>query len=273
MMTLYWYNGDLEFEQEKPRFETPPVYEVIRVIDGEPLFFQEHMIRLYHSLKLVHLIIGYDEITFYKAIKKLVVKTELENNNFRIEIGINKTGNLGCLIFPVPSFYPTDEMRGKGVTLSLGMVVRQNPHAKVFYETYQDQINQLKAEKNAYEIVLHDSSGKLSEGSRSNIFFVKNKTLYSAKSKDILLGITREKIIEVLKTLKFELVEQDIYVNEITQFDACFMSGTSVHVLPIRSIDHVDYLSVENPVIQALVDGFGKTVSRDIETTRRLYND
>lgn len=86
----------------------------------------------------------------------------------------------------------------------------------------------------------------------------------------MLKGITRNKI----KTLTgFNFVEKNITVNELSDFDACFLTGTSIHILPIFMIDDVSYHSSQNKLILSLMNAFHHTVINDIENTRRKLND
>lgn len=269
----FWMNGMIVEDGEKPVFIEPPVYEVVRVIGGIPLFFHDHMLRLDQSLKLVGYESDFREHDYYIAIKSLVDSTGLFEHNFRLEIGLDGSDDLTAIVFPVPSFYPDRNQYDQGVKLASYTVVRENPHAKVYYKSYQEQIAELKKNLDVYEILLHDKFGKISEGSRSSVFFIKGDTIYSAKSSEILMGITRNKIIENLNDMDISFVEQDIYMSELDQYDACFISGTSIHVLPVQSIDQHEFGSSKNKVIRLLTQVFKDTVHADLEKTRRHYND
>jgi len=90
-------------------------------------------------------------------------------------------------------------------------------------------------------VLLIDSAGNITEGSRSNVFFVNNDKLYSAPGNKILQGITRIKILEICNIAGVRVVETEIPANGVNQYEAAFLTGTSPKVLPISTIEKVVY--------------------------------
>jgi len=79
----------------------PSFYEVIRVIDGIPLFFEEHIQRLVQSLQLLNFKLPYDESTIKKQIHTLIQINKCYNYNVKIVVNNlnNKVPNLFMLMF------------------------------------------------------------------------------------------------------------------------------------------------------------------------------
>lgn len=270
---MYWLSGEVKADDNALFFENPPVYEVIRLMEGIPLFFEAHMERLEHSLKLVGYPSNFHKKDYYEAIRKLVESTGIMNNNIRLEVGKTEDDIDQSVLYFVKSSYPTPIEYNSGVDVMTTEVVRENPHAKVFYEGYAGKIAALRQKEQVYEVLLHNSSGVLSEGSRSNLFFIKDDTLISAKSETILMGITRDKLLGILDDLKIKLIEKDIHISELETFEACFISGTSIHILSIKKIDLITYSSAEHPIIKRMTDAFRGVVFQDIIKTRRQYHN
>ncbi len=260
------------YESNRPvAFSVPPVYEVIRLMDGVPLFYKGHMARLKNSLVLQNMDIEVDDHLIYKDIEGLYQLNDRQPINVRIEIGLTETSEMGILVFAVKPQYPAKEVYGQGVLTVLAQVVRTNPHAKVYYESYQKKIADIKSQTNAFEVLLYDEAGKISEGSRSNVFFIKGKTLYSPKSEDVLLGISRSELMAVIADEGISYVEKDLFLSDVTDFEACFLSGTSIHLLPISQIDQITFESAKHPLMKQLLEGFIKRVHKDIEETKRGF--
>ena len=257
--------------EENVEFANPPVYEVIRVIDGTPLYFSEHVERLFKSLKLIHVHTDLKEADLLAGIDRLVLETGLLNNNVRIEIGENLMGDLTWVLFWVKSQYPDKTIYVQGVKTVTSKITRENPHAKVYRKQYADSINAIKLESKAYEVILVKENGVVTEGSRSNLFFIAEGKLFSASEKDVLMGITREKLITLLDDLSIQLIEKDISVGDINRFEACFITGTSIYLLPVKCIDDVWFNSAEHPLFKKLATAFERIVKDDLEHTRRLY--
>jgi len=268
-----WISVNGELFQASPiiQWKAPPVYEVMRLIDGIPLFFDEHIERLKHSLALM----GYQEIgnpkQLYKNIVELAKKNDIKAHNMRLEMGVNALGEKMSVLYGVTTFYPDATYYREGVETVTTEIVRDTPHAKVINQAYLTHISQIKLEYNIFEVIIMDSHHKLAEGSKSNLFFVKGDTLYSAKSKDILMGITRLKILEVAKALSITLIEDDISLKDLPQFEACFISGTSIHILPVKKINDQIFDTVHHGVIRRLSNAFEALIQEDIQKTRRNY--
>ncbi len=89
------------------------------------------------------------------------------------------------------------------------------------------------------DAVVLNEQGQVSEGSAMNLFFIKEgKLITTSSTDDILVGITRNTVIELGKYLGLETVERNINRSEIYVFDEVFACGTGVQVLPVNSIDH-----------------------------------
>ena len=256
------------------KWVSAPVYEVIRLMEGEPLFFEEHMSRMRESLRITEASYTLDASQIYQDIKTLAVKEAIVNQNVRIEVGqVDQEGSWALHLFFVPSKYPEHEEYLKGVKTVTTHIVRNTPHAKVFNSAYQEHVQSVREVNEAFEVIIMDESGKIAEGSKSNLFFVKDQVLYSAKAEDILMGITREKVLEVAKNIGVKIIEKDLYIKDINQFDGCFLSGTSIHILPICQIDDIPYPSSTLPTIVALMEGLNKLVKHQIQNTKGVYEN
>ncbi len=132
-------------------------------------------------------------------------------------------------------------MYDEGIKTLTYNAIRENPHAKVINQSLRDNVNALLKEKDCYEALYINDKNEITEGSRSNTFFLKGKKVYTAPAKDVLLGVTRQRIIRLCRENGIEVIEMPIKLNEINKFDAVFMSGTSPKVLPIKYIDDIKY--------------------------------
>jgi branched-chain amino acid aminotransferase len=78
----------------------------------------------------------------------------------------------------------------------------------------------------------------VSEGPGENIFVVKNGVLYTPPEyASILMGITRDSVIEIAKAQGVKVVESDIDRSMLYNADEVFFTGTAAEVTPIREID------------------------------------
>lgn len=230
------------------------IYEVIRIIDGKTLYFTGHMNRMEKSIQPYIKDYKIDRKKTRKLINELILATEMKNGNMRIEGYLNNGKNCDMIAYIVKGNYPDQSMYKKGVIIKTMQYKRENPNEKIMNVEYKNKVKVFLEENNVYEALLC-SDGKISECSRSNIFFIKDGKAYSSKKDDILLGITRGKVIEILEYLNIKLMEEEILLESLGDFDAAFLTGTSINVLPIRKIDGYMF-NVNDDILRKIMKKF-----------------
>jgi branched-chain amino acid aminotransferase len=106
-------------------------------------------------------------------------------------------------------------------------------------------------------------SGEITEGSRSNLFFIKGNSVYTSPSKDVLMGITRQRIISICRKNGIGVNETAILADQVEFFDAAFISGTSPKVLPISTIDDYKY-STDNSLLLNIMEIYNNEIQNYI---------
>lgn len=260
------HNGQ-EFKTEEfdlsPSSNLPGIYEVIRIIDGVPLFFEDHFKRLLRSASLLGYDIKITEDAIYSYIARLVSLNDCKYGNVRIIINMLGTADEQIYVFFIHSKYPTDEEIKEGVHAILYSVERDNPNAKSMNLSYREKVDLAISDAKAYEALLVNRNGYITEGSKSNFFAVKGDKIYTSPIKDVLPGITREMVMKICDSLKYKVVESLIPAGDLNNMDGLFMTGTSPQVLPISSVDDMKFKSPSNKIItsirtsyQSLVDSY-----------------
>lgn len=163
--------------------------------------------------------------------------------------------------FFVESSYPEPSFYAEGVKTGLLRMERDNPNAKVWQADLKDAAARACEKCGFYEMILVDAHGFISEGSRSNLFFTQGNTLVTAPDSKVLGGITRQKLLELIEKNGIPLVKRDIPVSELESFDGAFITGTSIHLLPVNQIDAWQRPSPQHPVIASLMKEFKAIVA------------
>jgi len=240
---------------ENALLEGSVIYEVIRVIDRKPLFLEEHLERMVSSLKHYSQV-KLDADLIKEKIFDTIKTNAMVNQNFRIELGSIKVNSLCYKIFPVKSYYLERETYYEGVKTITALKKRKNPLIKSKDLSFKKYINDLLEKFEAYEVILKDSAGKLHEGSRSNLFFVKDKTVITSKKGEALEGITLKNVIKVIEDSPYTLERRDVFMSDLESLEGVFITGTSIDILPVKKIDEINYESVKNSVILDLMNKF-----------------
>ena len=86
--------------------------------------------------------------------------------------------------------------------------------------------------------LLCDMLGNVAELANSNVFFAKDGVVYTPQPNGTFLdGITRQRVIGLLRTDGVTVVEKSLTYREFTQADEIFCSGNFAKVLPVTRID------------------------------------
>jgi len=112
-----------------------------------------------------------------------------------------------------------------------------------------------EAELNGYdEAVVLTASGHVNEASAANLFMVRDGVAFTPPvSDDLLEGVTRKALMELLANEGIQVVERSIDRSELYVADEVFLCGTGVQISPVIEVDH-------RPVGSGLVGPIGRLV-------------
>lgn len=243
------------------------VYEVLRVLLGVPLFLEEHYFRLLKTMEIYQIQNEMDFQEFQTKIYELIELNSNSDGNIKIE-RIGTENEIRWEFSFAEHNYPGPDDYENGVKTELYFAERENPNAKVFVGNLRESVNDFMKSRDLFEVLLVDQEGKISEGSRSNVFFVKDKVFYTAPASKILIGITRQKVLECLSELNYQVKEIAVIATEIENYDAVFITGTSPKVLPVRSIGNVEF-NTRLPIVKDLISHYNSKIDSYIELNRQ----
>ncbi len=232
------------------------IYEVLRVMDGKPIFLQSHLKRMENSFNLINekFTLSYEKIS--DRIELLIKNEKKINGNIKITYAINeKILN----VFFVEHSYPSEKMYENGVETILYFGERENPNAKIINDGFREKVNKEISDKRVYEAILVDKNGYITEGSRSNIFMVKDDMILTSPVKAVLPGVTRGEIIKIAQELQIQIEEVNYNYVDINKLDGMFISGTSPKVLPIKKVNDIN-LNPNNNMIRKLMKEYNDKI-------------
>ncbi len=246
-------NGKLEssdhFDNSQV-YEGDSIYEVIRMVKGIPVFFYDHMERLESSTRIQQKEMLADIYTLKRDIINLVKTERKKDINLKIVFNYNQDSN-NYLVYFIEPIYPSEEQYKKGVKGILFYAERKDPESKVINHKLRSSIYHKLILEGGYEALLVNEKNQITEGSRSNIFFLKGDTLTTAPDDKILNGITRKHILDICRDTKIKVKFMCVPVDSLKDYDAVFMTGTSPMVLHFNCIGDI-YFNVRVPLIEEL---------------------
>ena len=245
-------NGELqpaELFNNSLVYEGDSIYEVIRMVGRVPVFFHDHIERLETSARLQRRRMLADSDTLRSEILALTKSEKRKEINMKIVFNYHESEN--WLVYLIAPVFPTTEQYRKGVKGILFFAERKDPESKVIDHKLRSEIYHKLVLEGAYEALLVNKNKCITEGSRSNIFFIKDETLFTAPEEVVLSGITRKHLIEICRKKGIDVKFTCIRVDQITEYESVVMTGTSPMVLPFYCIDNT-YFKVNHSFIAYL---------------------
>lgn len=232
------------------------IFEGIRAYDtkkGTAIFrIKDHVRRFFMSAKIYNMDLGIGEQELEGAIIEVVKKNKLKSCYIRpfafyndSNIGLGTEGKkISTYVAAVPFGAYFGSGKEKGISCKVSSWQRINssilpPHAKAS----GNYANSIIAKKEAMsagadEAIMLSHNGYVAEGTGENIFMVKDKSLITpSEDADILIGITRNTIMQIAKSMRINVVERNIHREELYTANEVFFSGTAAEITPITKID------------------------------------
>ncbi|QCJ44464.1 D-amino-acid transaminase [Bacillus sp. S3] len=220
------------------------VYEVIRIYDGKPFMMDEHLDRLYKSADAIKLRIDPNREAFKNSMLELTQRSGLTNLDLYVQV----TRGMAPRNHLFPECPVSVSMTAKPFRIipvgEQGASVILHPDER-WANCYIKSLNLLPnilAKQVAYEkgyleaILVRD--GKVTEGTSSNVYIVKNSSVITTPlSKHILSGITRMAVKNLAEHLKIPFVEKQFTPDEMIQADEVFITSTTLEITPIIRVD------------------------------------
>ena len=190
---------------------------------------------------------------------------KIRSNNLKLMYAIEEgTKTPVCLIYASKSFYPDEKYYKNGVAAAVLGIERPNPNAKISRADYIEKVQNYREKKGVFEVLLKNSEGQLTEGSKSNLFFIKGNTVITAPSSMVLEGIMRKYVFETCGILGIPVDDsRPIELNELSHMDGAFITGTSINVLPVSCIEEMVHYDAENPVLRRIMKGFEERIAEE----------
>lgn len=236
----------------------PSVYEVIRLTGGQPQFLPEHYQRLENSLGSIGMAAPFSCEKLAKSIRELAEEGGISDHNLKLEVDVSGHS----ILYLAPTHYPSAEQYAGGVRTELFRGERKNPNIKMMDQALRDATNAAIKEHGLYEVILVDRDGNITEGSRSNVFFIKKGEVFTSPLHQVLPGVTRGKIIDIVRSRGITVHEIPLAAADIGSFDAAFISGTSPKVLPIASVDDTAY-DVNHSLLRDIMRWYDEAFTAD----------
>ncbi len=263
-------------------------FDTERTVAGQVFRLEEHITRLYRSLRYIGIQITESPETM-AAITREVVARNLhllpDGEDYwvfqNISRGADWVGDepnmrVGPTVIvhlqPIP-FRPRARLFRDGIDLVIAPFRRTPPESQSPRAKLTDYMNvtladmYVKAQNPDAWAGLLDVNGNLNEGAGQNLWLVRDGVLHTPQSEMILEGVSRAVVMEIAADLGIPVHADRLDLFDAYTADEIFLSSTSLCVCPVRSIDNRQPASttVPGPVTRRIMDGYKDLLSFDFE--------
>lgn len=259
------------------------VFEVARTFNGKIFRLEEHIDRLYKSLK-------YSRITPDLSAEEMLNISEHVvniNDHLRAEVGdytvwqfVTRgpgrwTRSAGppsiCVRISPIDFGRFTQYFDQGAH---GVITRTRSYPNESLDSkikHHSRMNFNLAELEAADVdpeawpILTDIQGNITEGTGYNIFIVTNGVIKTPGDNNILQGVSRKMVFDLSRQLNIPIIEEDIQPYDLYTADEVFFSSTSYCVLPVTKIDNRHIKDrTPGPITQQILAAWSEIVGVDI---------
>lgn len=198
----------------------------------------DHLERFLESAKRLRLAHDFNKADILQSIRILVEKNDDINGTIKLQLIGGQNPLLFAFITPLPVYpakYYTD-----GVKVVSYTGERIMPRVKSNCLLLNYLASRYSSENDALDALLVNRDGNALEGSRCNLFAIKEKSLFTAGD-NVLFGVTRAHVIEKARSMGFSVKYRELLLEDLKSafYDEVFITSTSMGAIPVRMIDDI----------------------------------
>ncbi|MDA8353135.1 MAG: D-amino-acid transaminase [Firmicutes bacterium] len=222
------------------------IYEVIRVYGGKMFCLEPHLQRLQRSTSEIRLQLPYSLERLKQLLQELVQNNHLTDGNVYLQVSRGtapRNHKFPENTRPMVVAYTMEAPRPVKM-LDEGIHTITDPDIRWLRCDIKSlnllgavMSKQKAADRGCEEAILH-RDGRVTEGSSTNVFLVKDGTLITHPADHLILhGITRQVVLELAAELNWPVEERAASIEELFRADEVFITSTTTEVTPVISID------------------------------------
>ncbi|HQV54902.1 MAG TPA: aminotransferase class IV [Chitinophagaceae bacterium] len=219
-------------------------FDYLRTVNGKPLFLENHLDRFYTSAEAMRLPLSKIKEELTEIINELIKKSGLSQAGIRLILTGGYSPDAYSLAEPNllitcnPQTLPSVADFEKGISIITYEYQRDLPQVKNTNYMMAVWLQSIIKEKRADD-VLYFKDNVLTEFPRANLFIVTKENVLVTPAENILLGVTRKKLIEISND--FIIVQEgNISKDELYEAKEVFMCSTTKRILPIIKADGIE---------------------------------
>ena len=284
---LIWVNGELVHKDEAKVSVYDSgfmlgdgMWEGMRLYDGEWAFFDEHMDRLFNSLKSVSIDLGMGPAEVHELLNATAAANGMTSDaHCRLMItrgrkakpfqhpALSKWGPTVVAI--VEHSKPAESLQGRGIRLATVPQVRGLPMSQDAKYNSHSKLNCviacLQAEQaGADEGLMLDPHGFVNTTNACNFFIVRRGEVWTSTGDYCMNGVTRQKVIDICRDNGIVVKEKNYSLYEAYGADEAFLTGTFGAQTPVSEIDGKPIGNGDYPMMRKIRALYKDLVAQDV---------
>ena len=256
------------------------VWESFRLHEGQLLFIDEHLDRLWQGLKALDIDLGMSRTELRAAIEHTVAANEMHSGvHLRLMItrGVRATPYQdprvivsAPTIVIVPEYKTAlESLRSDGIRLFTVHVRRGRPDVQDPKLNSHSKLNCITAciqaaKAGADEALMLDPHGFVATCNSTHFFIVRGGEVWTSSGRYCLPGITRAKVIALCRRHDIPVFEKDFSLAEVYGADEAFVTGTFAGLVRVREIDGRVIRTERGPMVTALQEHFDALIQEAV---------
>lgn len=217
------------------------IFDFFKSINGNFIFIEDHLDRLYYSAAQMHLPIRHNRDELKALLQALMEKNELPDSGMRITLTGGYAEDGYTLAEPnmiiTQQAFKNPDFSTQGIKLITHHHQRQLAEVKTLDYLMAIWLQPLIKQQGADDVLYHHQ-GMIRECPRSNFFMVNQQNEVITSATGILKGVVRKQVLN-LKIDGLTIIERDFSLDELRQCKEAFVTSSTKNVMPVSSIDDV----------------------------------
>lgn len=216
------------------------LFETMRSYNKKIIYFDHHLKRITDSCKLIDMKPRYSAAKLKKIINEAVAINGFKDSYVRLTLSKSEKGSDTIVLVKKYSPYPSGKYN-RGFSVSICNFIQNENFYFAQLKTTSRAVYELEfkqARKKGFdEGLILNNSGYLAEGTRSNLFLAKGKTLFTpVLSCGCLNGITRRAILDLASKHKIKTQEGNFTLQDLYNAEEAFLTNSLMGVMPLTQV-------------------------------------
>ncbi|WP_264211280.1 D-amino acid aminotransferase [Leisingera thetidis] len=224
------------------------VYEGLGVLDGKVIDFGMHMGRLQASMQKLNFPVPLGPEEILKVCNRLIAENKLQEGFVYLHITRGEADRdyvYDDTLKPNVFAFSQETVSGKADARVTGVSMKSHPDLRWKRRDIKTSnlLGQVIAKTaasraGAYEALMVDDGGFVTEGGATSFFIIRGKILLARPvTNEILHGITRQTMLRVAEELGYTIEIRRFTLEEALTADEAFLTGAASYVEPVVEID------------------------------------